>query len=250
MPWCLPDRNPIYWDDMRRRFLGKGKFRVWRAAAALVGYGLLSGLFLFITIQLIYDDGGPNHETAAYLWLLLMVIQALVILLFGPLAAVNVIAGERERESLELLFLTPVSSRSLLLQKFSGAVTLVALVLLTFLPAVIAAYCGGGSTLLLFFVWYLVLAAQITCTISIGMLASCLIANTRMASVVSFTVTILLPVALSPLFPYMSVIDQYSKDANWVIPVICFMPLLAAITRYCLSACICRVERQRSPARR
>ena len=128
------------------------------------------------------------------------------------MAAVNVISGERERQSLELLFLTPISSRSLLLQKFSGAVTLLSMVLLTFLPAEIAACCYGGVTLWLFGVWYLVLAAQITCTVSIGMLASCLIANTRMALIASFTVTFLLPVLL--YFLLAPFLDQQNQESE------------------------------------
>ena len=151
-------------------------------------------------------------------------------MIFGPLAAVNVISGERERKSLELLFLTSISSPSLLLQKFSGAVTLLALLPLTFLPAAVNACYYGGISPEALLLWYLVLAVLITFTISVGMLASCLLPNTRIASVVSIVTAILLPLAFCMDFAFQSpaIYDQGKEEMSKHLISIIFFYFLAA----------------------
>ncbi len=66
------------------------------------------------------------------------------------------------------------------------------MLLVIFLPASIASSCYGDISLLDFLLVYLLLAALIVCTISIGMLVSCFIANTRNASAAALVFSILL----------------------------------------------------------
>ncbi len=117
MPWYLPDRNPLFWDDMRRRLLGKGKHRFWRIATVLVCCCLLAGGFVYLSLL-------AGSEDSAILFGILMVLQSLIIVVSGPLAAVNFITKERERGTLELLFLTPISSYALVVQKFCARASL------------------------------------------------------------------------------------------------------------------------------
>lgn len=194
-----------------------------------------------------------------------MIAQSLVILFFGPLAAVNVISGERERGSLELLFLTPITSRALVLQKFYAAIALLSLVLVTFLPVSIVSGCRSAISPLNFLWNYLMLAAQITCTISIGLLASCRIAQTRFATAVSFIITILLSFILyGVLLPYLPgllgciTLSDISRDYNsvsilndrsvylWNCALASFMPLFIIITLLCVRNCIKVIECQRN----
>ena len=228
MPWCLPDRHPLYWDDMRRRFLGKGKFRVWRSAVALAGFCLVAVVLVRLAVLAMFPGGwrlpdgrAATPQGADELWMLYITLQSLCIMVFGPMAAVNIISGERERGSLELLYLTPISSRELVLQKFAAAVTLLSLVLLTFLHVDrhlllwrrhFRAFCAGlpdagrGARLHDF----------------PGMFASCLIPNTRNATAVSFVVTILLAYILYfVLLPWFA---MSNTAICWLIQKICYMP--------------------------
>ena len=126
MPWYLPDRHPIYWDYLHR------KFRIWGTAPMLIGYCLTTCIIYFVTFR-ISQSMPISGDSGTLLWLW-VAFQAVTILLFGPSTAVNVMASEREHKSMEMLYLTPMSSRSLVLQKFSGAVTLLAMLPLVFLP--------------------------------------------------------------------------------------------------------------------
>jgi len=184
-------------------------------------------------------------------WMINIVLQSLVIATFGPLTAVGVISGERERGSLELLFLTPVSSRALVMQKFYAAVALLSVVLITFLPVMLAILLVGGVSLVRFIAEYLMLAAQIACAIAIGMLTSCLIKNTRNASAVAFVVTILLVFLLYGLVLPALQADYFAdmpKTDQWYFPIMFFMPIFTLIAFLCIAGCIRIIERMRNPA--
>jgi ABC-type transport system involved in multi-copper enzyme maturation permease subunit len=256
MPWCLPDRNPLFWDDMRRRFLGRGKYRVVRTLVALAAILVVAGFtfFMFLAAMRAPENRGGGGD----IWTLLVALQSFSIILFGPMAAVGVISAERERGSLELLFLTPTSTTSLMVQKFLAAALMLSLVLVVYLPTSFAILAMHGVSPLRFLADYLMLAAQIACTVSLGMLASCLVHNTRNATAGAFAVTVLIAYLLYglllPLLINFNTVDDRPWHAStdqslwWIIPDSCFLPILALLALLFLRLCLRLVDRMRNPA--
>lgn len=258
MPWCLPDRNPLFWDDMRRRFLGRGKYRVVRTMVALTAIVLIAGVTFAMFFETMHMP--ENRGSVSDIWMLLMALQSFSIILFGPMAAVGVISAERERGSLELLFLTPTSTASLMVQKFLAAVIMLSLVLVVYLPTAFAILIMHGVSPLRFLADYLMLAVQIACTVSLGMLASCLVHNTRNATAGAFAVTVLIAYLLYGLllpfianfssddYHYYHLSTYLDESQWWVIPDTCFLPILALLAFLFLRLCLRLVDRMRSPS--
>jgi len=184
MPWYLPDRYPLFWEGVRRRVLGRHLRRVMHMGIVLTAISLVIGLGPF----LLGDSSSYDRDY----WRMIMAIEAFLAMLLAPALAVGSFTAERERGSLDFLFLTPQTTRSLVLQRFAGCVILPAGVILCFLLANAQTALAGHVPLRDVLAEYLFQFIQASAFVAFALMASCLASNTRVAVVFTYSCLFLL----------------------------------------------------------
>jgi len=246
MLWYLPDRYPVFWEQVRRRVLGRHVRRAVHTGVVLAVIGVAIGLWPLIT-----DDAGSYGRDY---WLGVMAVQAFFAMLFAPGLAVGSFTAERERGSLDFLFLTPLSTRALALQRYAGCNILLVALMLCFLPLSLFSALVGHVSLHDVAVEYLFQLVQGMSFVAAALLASYLARNTRVAIIITYGWIFLLEyvghrLLAEQLFNYYAASHPTPLamllTGRWQ-PLFALMPYLL-ITTLAVWICILVLERQRRP---
>ena len=192
MPWYLPDRYPIFWEEMRRRCFGR------RRTGLIIGLMLLALVPVSITLLVILWPTASkllhpgNRFLQNIVWRAFLSLQYLLLFLFAPSLAAGVICSEREKGTLEMLLLTPVSSRALVWQKFLGVAAFVAYIPLIFAMLIPIFYVTGGVSVLVMLGGYFGLLIHLCLYVAIGVFISCLCKTTRIAILLTYVTLVVL----------------------------------------------------------
>lgn len=110
-----------------------------------------SGLLSLIAVSTLgsvsntyYYYGNMNFETLTSVFMTLACIQAVIICIIIPVLTAGSIAGERERQTLDLMLTAPVSPRSIVMGKLLASMSQVFLFVISSLPAMGIAFLYGG----------------------------------------------------------------------------------------------------------
>jgi len=181
----LPDRYPFFWDQLRHLSRLAKRNLLWVIVIPCVFFIMSAPMrmiwWLVFRFSRYYLPGNSFDLFG-------------ILLIAVPTA--GMIAGERERRSLEMLLLTPVSTQSLLVQKLLGAImpALVWYVIINF-QALFQSRWGVMRSGLepsedLFLVRLLAnllfLIPGLCCSAAVGLLVSCFASTTRTATIISF----------------------------------------------------------------
>lgn len=125
----LPLDEPIAWREATKRALGRPQFLLLSLVVIEVPLLLLFGL-LTVASQTSGRPNGTGSELLGGLWALSWALAILVVLV----RAASLIAGERSHQTLEVICVTPLSGRDIVLQKMRSVrwlILLLAVPLLT-----------------------------------------------------------------------------------------------------------------------
>lgn len=204
-------RNPIFESSMTRRM------RSYRAPLLLTLYVvfllLVSGVAL-VTLQKAQLSLG-NLRAGIETYIYLSVMQFALIILVAPALTAGSIAGERERQTLDLLLCTRVSSLSIVLGKLLSSVCFLGLMVVASLPPLVLTLFFGGITLseLLLMMVFLIVTALACC--SIGIFCSAVFKRTVTATVVAYLSIFALGVG-TILFPIVFQMGQINELLDMV----------------------------------
>jgi ABC-type transport system involved in multi-copper enzyme maturation permease subunit len=177
--------NPVLVKEFRTRMRGG------RAFGVLLGYTLLLALLLTIAyVQWLavrqynvrFFGSGLYAEAGRAIFNTLFVAQALLIGLIPPAITSGAITIEREQRTLEMLSLTLLRPRSIILGKLTAATAFVTLLLTSSLPLVGLSFLLGGVSPGELFFTYLCLAAGALLFCSIGICWSATLRSTVAAT--------------------------------------------------------------------
>jgi ABC-type transport system involved in multi-copper enzyme maturation permease subunit len=115
----------------------------------------------FLSVSYSEYSGTMNYSTLTEIFLILSFMQLVLICIIIPVLTAGSIAGERERQTLDLLLTAPVSSVTIILGKLLSSMCNVVLFVISSLPAMALAFLYGGiqwKYLLVFLVAILVTA--------------------------------------------------------------------------------------------
>lgn len=218
-------RNPVFDSSMRRRM------RSFRAPLLITLYMLfilVVGMTAILTLQ--SDEVSISGlriglETYAYI----IVMQFFLIVLVSPALTAGSIAGERERQTLDLLLCTRVGAMKIVLGKLFSSVCFIALLLVTALPITAVTLYFGGVTLgqILLMTLYLIVTA-LACS-AIGVFCSALFKRTVTATVMAYLIifalgagTLVIPVLFQSqqLVALQDVIYSYTNNNSSSVAVI------------------------------
>lgn len=137
--------NPVLLKEL------KVKMRGWKAAATIVLYlGILTMVAVFFLIDrgLNYRSNVIDPEVAISLYTTLAIIQFILIMFQAPALTSGAISGEREKQTLDLLLSTNMSSYSIILGKLFASLSHVILLIIASLPIFSIVFMFGGISII------------------------------------------------------------------------------------------------------
>ncbi len=210
--------NPILAFSATRRM------RSFRTMLIVIAY-IAAMLLLALVVLNPFMDNRINLSTTSKsptAYLLLIAVQFGLLILIAPAMTSGAIAGERERQTLELLLVTNTGSFRILLGKVLESFAVLALLIVCGLPVMSLCLLTGGVTVGQILIGELFLLAEAFACVSIGVFCSSVARSTVLSGVLSYLVIILVGVitALPFLFGYPQSITDVVYDR----------PLYAALT--------------------
>ena len=159
-----------------------------RGPSIIIGYSLLLSLLTYLAASNTELNIIDQRDTVNLVTQIAMALAVAVSLLFSA----DSISGERERETLESLLLTPVPRREIALGKFLAAVSVWPVMLVVAIPYMWALRLGTGLFSDAFFSGLLVGTLLVAAFASLGMIVSLFSASNRLSLAVTFFIFIVL----------------------------------------------------------
>ena len=177
------------------------------AALLLLALAFL-GSFVRDTVTLSTMSMGPRG------YLALLIAQFILIILIAPAMTSASIAGERERQTLDLLLVTNTGSFRIVIGKVLESFAVLALLILCGLPVMSLCLLTGGISMTQILIGELFLLAEAFACVSIGVFCSSVSRSTVLSGVLSYLVIILIGfiTALPFLFGYPQTITDVVYD--------------------------------------
>jgi len=251
----------------------RGRMRGRRAFVVLTIYLLLLGLFAFgIYVYLkqqaatvgfstgIGDDFGrpfPGGQTLGNGTALsagighgifggLLFLETLLVLVLAPAFTTGAISLEREKQTLDLLVTTPLSTLGMVIGKLFSALTYVFLLILASVPLASLVFVFGGvgpEDLVRAYVFLFALAFGMG---AVGLFISALVRRTQTATVVTFVVVLVLSIGTAAGHQFWQVAGRQSTTSSGLLltqrtnrapePVLWLNPFVAGLDMVCATA--------------
>lgn len=141
-----------------------------------------------------------SSEIGRQLFLAIIMLLTLVTLVLAPASTAGAISMEREKQTLDLLTTTPISSLAIILGKLLSALSWILLLLLASVPVVALVFTFGGVAPEDVIRAYLVLLATAFAYGAIGLFVSALVRRTQAATVINLVTVIALTAGTGFLF--------------------------------------------------
>ena len=174
--------NPIFESSARRRM------RTGKTALILTAYMAALLVFSLSRLNAFFGQGVTVGQmrlgTEAYIWLTALQL-ALIVVVAPALSAVS-IAGERERQTFDLLLVTGVGTRKIVLGKLLESFAFIALLILAGAPVMMLAHVTAGIPVLRVLETLMVLLAIALEALAVGMVCSALCKRTLSAIVMTY----------------------------------------------------------------
>jgi ABC-2 type transport system permease protein len=138
--------NPIVAKEYRSRM------RTWRSPLAMTVYILLLGgigwgVFSLLTSGNAFGVGNNYGQMGQWLFTFLMLFQVTLLAFITPALTAGAVSGERERQTIDLLFVTPIPPFSIIWGKLLASMSFVVLLLLLSVPIFSLVFLFGGIEL-------------------------------------------------------------------------------------------------------
>lgn len=195
--------NPILASSALRRMRTSRAIVIVGAYASVLMLLACLGMGAFIGSDAVTISDMSAGVTA---YTILLSAQFALIVLVAPAMTAGAIAGERERQTLELLLVTNTCSFSIVFGKLMESFAFLALLIVSGLPAMCLTMMLGGVTLAQILTGMLFLLCCAFAAASVGILCSSFMRGTVPATVVSYILILL--IGIGTLVPIATSIDR------------------------------------------
>lgn len=188
----------------------RGRMRGKRAFVILTVHLLLVAGFAWMIETLAvqtYSSGfnpsfSASSEIGRQLFLAITFLLTLITLILAPASTAGAISLEREKQTLDLLTTTPISSLAIVLGKLLSALSWILLLLLASVPVVALVFTFGGVGPDDVVKAYIVLLATAFTYGAIGLFVSALVRRTQAATVINLVTVIALTAGTGFIFVF------------------------------------------------
>ena len=168
---------------------------------------VMMGVALLIMGQLFRSGASINGlRTGVTCYQILIIVQFILIILVAPAMTSGAIAGERERQTLELLLVTNTRSFRIVWGKAMESFAMLALLIVCGFPVMCMTMIAGAVTILQILAGELFLLAMAFAAVCVGVLSSALARSTVGSSILSYV--ILLSIGLLTTLPLLADVGE------------------------------------------
>lgn len=200
-------KNPVNIKEFRQRF--RSHKTVWMMSSYLfvVGAILLGFIYIESLNRSYFVPGGSRDFFIAF-----SVMQIVLIGFMAPGLSAGAISGERERQTLNVLLTTHLSTLSIVTSKLISSLSFIALLIFMSLPLYSFVFLFGGISpdqVLLVFLYY---AVNIFFFGSMGLFCSTWIKRTGVSTVTAYGLAFVVGAGTALLFAFLY---QYLQTFGW-----------------------------------
>jgi ABC-type transport system involved in multi-copper enzyme maturation permease subunit len=149
-----------------------------------------------------------SAEIGRALFIAMLILLTIVVLVLAPASTAGAISLEREKQTLDLLSTTPISSLAIVLGKLLSALSWILLLLLASIPVTALVFTFGGVGPDNMAKGYLVLLVSAVFYGSLGLFVSALVKRTQAATVINLVSVIALTAGTGFIFVFWSSMTQ------------------------------------------
>jgi ABC-type transport system involved in multi-copper enzyme maturation permease subunit len=211
--------------------------RTWKTFVVVSLYVLcmavVAAIFLVGGLGYLYsNNSGFNPQSTTSLYVLLSGFQLGLVLLIVPALTGSAISGERERQTLDLMLVTKMSSLSIILGKLCSSLMVAVLMIVASLPVYSILMFFGGLSLLdlagtLLFTVCVAMAAG-----SLAMFLSVVFKKTVIAIVVTYVIILLLSIGTLIVAAVLSALYYTATRSISQLGTSNIVPMSAIMLRY------------------
>jgi ABC-type transport system involved in multi-copper enzyme maturation permease subunit len=188
--------NPIISKELKGRMRGRQGFILLTAYLALISLAIV-GMYYISISRWDASSIGPNElqELGKRIFFVVVMFEFLLIVFIGPALTSGAISSERERQTFDLLRVSLLSARDLILGKLGSAVAFLLLLILSALPLQSLAFFLGGVGLAELVISLVMLTTSTLMFCTLGIYFSGIAKRTVVATVMSYA-SLIFPVVL------------------------------------------------------
>lgn len=210
--------NPIVSKELTGRMRGKQGFILLTAYLTLISL-VIAGMYYYSVGRWDITGMSPDalQEMGKQIFNMVVLFEFLLIVFIGPALTSGAISSERERQTFDLLRISLLSSRAVVLGKLGAAVAYLLLLILAALPLQSLAFFLGGVGLPEMLISLLMLTTSTFLFCTLGIYFSGIAKRTVVATVVSYAVLILPVIFAALLFFFITnnALDLSSKSIEY-----------------------------------
>ena len=205
---AMPGITAIGVKELRGRMRGKRAFISVTVYVLLVaGFAWMVGRILEETAQTQMQFGSTFQSASIGrgIFTALMFLQTLMIAVLAPASTAGTISSEREKQTLDLLAVTPISSVAIVVGKLLSALTWVFVLILASIPVTALVFVYGGVAPDDLIRGYLMLFVEAIAFGALGVFFSSLLRRSGAATGLTFVAVLVATVGLSFIWVFMRV---------------------------------------------
>lgn len=178
--------NPVFQKDLR---IGA---RHIKTAFILLGYNAILALFGLFALYLTYQQNENiygnivNYSAILDIYAIIVSVEFVLILFIVPAMTGTAIAGEREKQTLEILLTTRLSPRNIIIGKLASSINMMIIMAFSSLPILSLVFTIGGITLFDLGAFMVLVATTAIYIGSMGIFFSTLLKKTLAATVSTY----------------------------------------------------------------
>ena len=200
----------------------RGRMRGRRAFVSVTVYVLIVAGFAWMVGSIIenqvrqnfaFDSSYQSPAIGRGIFIALMFLQTLMVAVLAPASTAGTISGEREKQTLDLLAVTPISSVAIVVGKLFSALTWVFTLILASIPVTALVFVYGGVAPDDVFRGYLVLFIEAIAFGALGVFFSALLRRSGAATGLTFVGVLVATVGLSFVWIFLRTTMANNLDA-------------------------------------
>lgn len=213
--------NPIYKNELK--LLGRSKQMIMYILLFNMSLLIVSIISLYIIRKQSIADGTVPYGSMSSLYFIVLTIEICLLTVLVPPVSAGSIAGERERQTLDILLSSGLPLVKIVSGKFLSSVSLAVLLILSSAPIMALATIYGGIGIeevyksMAYTILYVLLAA------SAGLFCSCFFKKTTSATVASFIILLIMTIGSIILVTMITIASNYAETNELTFSLICML---------------------------
>jgi ABC-2 type transport system permease protein len=199
--WKIPLwKNPVIVKEFQTRMRGNRAFLL--LIAHLLVLGIVIGIFYLVFRSSLSSTGALAERRffGKAIFGLIVWMEMVTVSFIAPAITSGAISSERERQTFDLLRVTLLPARSLVVGKYLSGMVFILLLLFTSIPLQSLAFLVGGVLIEEIVIASLILLVTAVAFCAVGLFFSCLLPRTLISTVMSYAIAIFLVFGVPMVF--------------------------------------------------